>query len=56
MSTICVIGSNSECVPFVLDKLGFCSRWRLTNNDKPHGMPPQPMFLVSFVGNRYILI
>ena len=24
--------------------------------NKPHGTPPQPMFLVSFVGNRYILI
>ena len=31
MSTICVIGSNSECVPFVLDKPVFCSRWRLMN-------------------------
>ena len=26
MSTICVIGSNSECVPFVSDKPGFCRK------------------------------
>ena len=26
VSTICVIGSNSECVPFVSDKPGFCRK------------------------------
>ena len=58
MSTICVIGSNSECVAFVLDK----PHWILFKVEineyfnKPHGTPPQPMFLASFVGNRYILI
>ena len=40
MSSICVIGSNSECVTLVLDKLGFCLRWRVNEYfNKPHGTP-----------------